>query len=251
MFDTHTHLADKRYDKDREDVIKRARDKEINYILDCGWDVSSSKKVVENSKKYGIVFGAVGIHPHDAEEAKKDYLDILRELGENKKIVAIGEIGLDFYRNLSPPDIQIRVFKEQLMLAKKLSLPGIIHSRKAVKRTIEVVKEVGYFNGVFHALSASYEDVKEIIEMGFYVSVNGSLTYNSKNTKEWLKRIPRDKILVETDSPYLTPYPFRGKRNEPSYLLYVIDELSNVLEIQKSEAEKITEENGKRLFSIH
>ncbi len=250
MFDTHAHLADEQYNKDRDEVIKRAKSTGINYILDCGWNEVASKKTVENAQKYELVFSAVGIHPHDAKSASSDYIDIIYEFTKKEKVVAIGEIGLDFYRNLSAPEIQKRVFEEQLLLAKKLSLPVVIHSRKAVKNVIEIVKKINYFHGVFHSVSASYKDVNEIIEMGFYVSVNGALTFDSKKTKEWLLKIPLDRLLVETDCPYLTPVPFRGKRNEPAYLKYVIRETAITLGMKEKEIESITQENGKRLFKI-
>lgn len=250
MFDTHTHLTDEQYDKDREEVIERAKKEGIEILLDCGWDIQSSREVVKLTEKHRNIYGAVGVHPHETQYVPKDYLDIIEELANNKKIKAIGEIGLDYYKKFSPSDSQLKVFKEQLLLAKKLSLPVIIHSRKAVLETIDIVKEIDYTNGVFHALSTDFEIAKKIIDMGFYIAVNGSLTFNSKRIKQWLPKVPSSKILLETDSPYLTPSPMKGKRNEPSFLKLLLNPLSEILGLSGEIIAKITQENGKKLFSI-
>ncbi|NLL82062.1 MAG: TatD family hydrolase, partial [Tissierellia bacterium] len=216
FIDSHAHLDDDRFDDDREILIESLRANNIDLVFNIGADIKTSKASVELAKKYDHIYAVVGVHPHDAEDAEDNYLDILRELSLEEKVVAIGEIGLDFYYDNSPRDIQRKVFKEQLKLAKELNLPVVIHTRDASQETFDILKEAGKdgsLRGIMHCYSGSVEMAKEYIKLGFYISIAGPVTFkNSRVVKDVAKEIPLDKLLIETDCPYLSPEPHRGKR---------------------------------------
>jgi len=253
LFDTHAHLNDDAFTDDLEDIIKELKDKDFSGVLNVGYDYESSVKAVELSKEEEFFYAAVGLHPHDS----KDYNSILENefikiSEENEKVVAYGEIGLDYYYDNSPRDIQREVFIKQLKVAKKVNKPVIIHSRDAAKDTYEILKEhLDGNTGIIHSCSASAQMVKEYVKLGMYISFSGSVTFkNANNVREAAKAVPTDKLLIETDCPYLTPVPYRGKKNKPSYVEYTAKVLAEVKEVSYDELLYITNENAKRIFNI-
>lgn len=253
LIDSHAHLNDERFDKDREEVIKSLKENNISLIIDPGDDLSSSIKAVKLAEEYENIYAAVGVHPHSAEEMDESTIEALRALGNREKVVAIGEIGLDYYYDNSPRDIQKKWFKRQIQLAKEMDLPIIVHSRDANKDTYDIIKSEAFHNlrGVLHCYSGSLEMAEEYIKLGFYISFAGPVTFkNSKVSKEVAKNVPLDRLLIETDSPYLTPEPHRGKRNEPLYVRYVAGMIAELKGVGFEEIAKASSENAKRLFNI-
>lgn len=252
MIDSHAHLDDEKFNVDREEVIQKLQEKFVKYVINPSSDMESSKRVVELSKEYENIFAAVGVHPHEAEDFESKDLEKLRELAKNPKVVAIGEIGLDYFYDNSPREIQKEVFKKQLQLSVELKLPVIIHTREAMGDTFDILNEFkGKVSGVMHCYTGSIEMAKRFMELGFYISIAGPVTFkNATNVKDMAKQIPLDKLLIETDSPYLTPVPNRGKRNDPSNVLYVADMLANLKEISIDEIIENSRENTIKLFSL-
>lgn len=253
LIDSHAHLYDERYDEDRDEMIKKFQEDNLELVINIGADLESSKDSVLLSEKYDTIYAAVGVHPHDAKEMDDSSIDILRELSKQGKVVAIGEIGLDYHYDNSPRDIQKQWFKEQIDLAKELNLPIIVHSRDASQDVFDIIKQAqdGTLRGVIHCFSESVEMAEEYIKLGFYISLGGPVTFkNAKVPKEVAKYVPLDRLLIETDSPYLTPHPHRGKRNEPKNVRYVAEEISYLKEMPYEKLKEITNENTKRLFRI-
>ncbi|HFL3828405.1 TPA: TatD family hydrolase [Clostridioides difficile] len=253
LIDSHAHLDDERFDKDRDSLIKSLKEEGIDLVINPGSDLGSSIKSVSLSEQYDNIYAAVGIHPHEVKEMDSSTIEVLRSFTNRDKVVAIGEIGLDYYYDNSPRDIQKQKFKEQLNLAKEVNLPVIIHTRDAAKDTFDILKEAqdGSLEGVLHCYSGSLEMALEYIEMGFYISFAGPVTFkNARVSKEVAKAVPIDRLLVETDSPYLTPEPYRGRRNEPVYVRYVAGIIAELRGIPFEEIAKKTSENTRRLFRI-
>ncbi|MCK4334823.1 TatD family hydrolase [candidate division WOR-3 bacterium] len=250
MFDTHTHLCHRSFRADREQTFERAREAGVNLMLEISWDLRSSEETVRFAEEHEGVWVAAGYHPHDAKDAPGNYLQRLEALAKHPKVKAIGEIGLDYYRDLSPRDVQKRVFAEQIELAGELKLPMVIHCRNAMDEVLPIVEEHGYWRGVFHSAAADKEQADKIVQMGFYLGINGTITYNGKRAKSWIPLIPRERLLIETDCPYLTPVPHRGERNEPGYVRYVAEAVADVLETSVEEIAELTESNGRNLFDI-
>ncbi|NLY76766.1 MAG: TatD family hydrolase [Tissierellia bacterium] len=253
LIDSHAHLDDERFDKDRDDIIKSLYESYVELVINPGADLNSSIKAVALAEKYDNIYAAVGVHPHSASEMDQSTMDILRSFAAREKVVAIGEIGLDYYYDNSPRDVQRRWFREQLRLAKEVDLPVIIHSRDAAGDTMEILKEEqdGRLTGVLHCYSGSVEMAEEYIKLGFYISLAGPVTFkNAKVPKEVAKAVPLDKLLIETDSPYMTPEPYRGKRNEPKYVRYVAETIAELRGISLEELAEKTSENAKKLFKI-
>lgn len=252
MIDSHAHLDEERFDEDRDELIKSLKENAISYVINPSSDMETSRRVVELSNKYDNIFAAVGIHPHDAEGFKEEDLDELRELSNNEKVVAIGEIGLDYYYDNSPRDIQKEVFKKQLELSHELDLPVIIHTRDAMGDTYDILKEFeGRVRGVMHCYTGSIEMAEKFMKLGFYISIAGPVTFkNAVNVREMAKQIPLERLLIETDSPYLAPVPNRGKRNDPTNVRYVADMLANLKEIQIDKIIEHSRENTVKLFSL-
>jgi len=239
-------------------------------MLEISWDVRSSEQAIRFAEDHEGVWVAVGYHPHDAKDARtpsghshnqlesrgnntrntSNYLQRLEEFSKHEKVKAIGEIGLDYYRDLSPRDVQKRVFAEQIELADELKLPIVIHCRDAMDEVLPIVAEQGYYRGVFHSISADSEQAQKIVGLGFYLGINGTLTYDSKRTKSWLPRVPKERLLIETDCPYLAPVPYRRERNEPAYVRYVAEAVASLLETSVEEIAELTESNGRNLFDI-
>lgn len=254
LIDTHTHLDDARYNGDREVVITRAREAGVEAFLTIGCDLTTSQAAVALADRYPFVYASVGVHPHEVKHAHAGWYDEFRCLAKNKNVVAYGEIGLDYHYNHSSPKEQRDRFREQLQLARELALPVIIHTREAQEDTIAILKEerASEIGGVFHCFSGDAWLAKEALDLGFYLSFSGILTFqNAAPLKEIAKTTPLDRVLIETDCPYLTPVPYRGKRNEPIYVSQVAKQLAQLHpELSPDHVPQITTVNAKRLFKI-
>lgn len=253
LIDSHAHLDDKRFDKDRDKLISELKENEIDIVINPGANVASSVKAVSLAGKYDNIYAAVGVHPHDAKTVNENTIELLKSLAKKDRVIAIGEIGLDYHYDFSPKDIQKKWFIEQIKLAKELNLPVIVHDREAHKDIYDILKSEasGKTTGVLHCFSGSVELAKEYVKMGFYISLAGPVTFkNAKTPKEVAKEIPLEYLLIETDCPYLTPEPHRGKRNEPLYVRYVASMIAELKGVSFEDVAKKTSENTKRLFNI-
>lgn len=254
LIDSHAHLDDKKYDLDRKYLIENLKENKVELVINIGADLQSSKNSVNLAKEYENIYAAVGIHPHSAKDVTNETLEELKALSKEEKVIAIGEIGLDYHYDYSPRDIQKEQFIAQIKLAKQVNLPVVIHSREATKDTLDIIREEtgdGKLSGVIHAFSGSPEIAREYIKLGFLISVGGTLTFkNARVVKEVVEAIPLEHMIIETDSPYLTPVPYRGKRNEPMFVRYVADEIARIKDINVEEVISVTNENTKRVFDI-
>jgi TatD DNase family protein len=252
FFDTHCHLEMDEYDNDRDEVIRRAEGAGIKYIINAGSDIESNAKALKLSERYDLLYPSVGIHPHDAKTLNDATYRELEGLAENPKVVAIGEIGLDYHYMNSPQDVQIEAFKRQIGLARQCNLPIIVHSRKARDDTLNILKhEAKGLGGVLHCFSGDAGMAKEAMNMGFYISIAGPVTFkNANRLREITSIIPDEYLLIETDAPYLSPVPMRGKRNEPSFLRYTAEVIAEIRGVTLSDIVRITTLNAKRLFKI-
>jgi len=251
MIDTHSHLFSEEFELDIDSCVERCKENNVNKIVLVGFSDITNIKAQELAKKYDIFYPTAGIHP---EEANNDYLakfNGLKEFIKNNKVYAIGECGLDYYWDITYKEEQKKLLRLQCELALELDLPIIIHMRDATKDTYDILKDYKGLRGVMHCYSGSYEMAKEFIKLGFYISLGGPVTFkNAKEPKLVAKGIPLDRLLIETDCPFLAPTPFRGKRNESSYVKYVCEEIAKIREMSVSDIERITEENAKNLFKI-
>lgn len=253
LFDTHTHLDSYKFDEDREEVIKRAQEAGVGLLLNIGFNRETIPTTIALSEKYDFIYAAVGWHPVDSIDMKPEDLNWIEELCSHKKVVAIGEIGLDYHWDTSPKDVQHHVFREQIRLARKLKKPIVIHNRDAHEDIVRILSEenAAEVGGVMHCFSGSAETAKKCLDMNFYISFGGPVTFqNARVPKEVLKQVPLDRILIETDAPYLAPHPFRGKRNESSYVSLVAQTAAELLGKTVDEIASITTENGKKCFRI-
>ncbi|MGM0437006.1 MAG: TatD family hydrolase [Bacillota bacterium] len=253
LIDTHAHLDFPRFDKDRKEVIKRAIDGGVKIIVNIGSSMTSSRNSVELSRRYKEIYSVVGIHPHNADSFNLNVSKKLKKLSENKKVVAIGEIGLDFHYDNSPRKKQKQAFRAQLRLAKSLNLPVVIHTRDADQETLEILKEekISEIGGIMHCFASDKEMAKEILDLGFYIAFGGLITFNNlNNLREVVKEVPINKLLVETDAPYLTPEPYRGKRNEPLYVKYVAEKIAEIKNLSLKEVAQKTTDNAKKVYNI-
>lgn len=250
MIDSHAHLTVRKYRKDLDAVISRAREAGVAAMVNVGFDADSSADGVHLAAEHPDIFAAAGVHPHDADTVDDYIISYLEELSADRNVVAIGEIGLDFYRNLSPRRVQEEVFVRQLALAAKVGLPVIIHDRDAHRRVMEILKSEGAANGVMHCFSGDMGLAKQVLDLGFYISFAGPITYNGGKASEIIRRMPADRLLIETDCPYLAPVPFRGKRNEPAYVKYVLERVAQVLGEPVEAVERLTDDNARRLFGL-
>ncbi len=251
IFESHAHYNSEEFNKDREALFKRLPEEGIQYIINIGADLRTSRLSIEMAKKYPFIYATVGVHPHDVKDMKEENLEHLLHMAAYDKVVAIGEIGLDYHYEHSPKSVQKLWFREQLKLAKELDLPVVIHSREASKDTYDLIMEakLGDRKGVIHCYSGSVEMAKDYIEEGFYIGIGGVITFkNAKKLKEVVKAIPLSKILIETDAPYLAPIPHRGKRNDSTYLKYIIDEIAIIKGVSPDEVEQATYDNGKKMY---
>ena len=257
LFDSHSHLNDEKFDEDREEQIKKIRESGVSNFITAGYSVESSKKALEIAKKYDFIYTTAGVSPNDIpqteEELWKQLAEIEKIVEKNKeKICAIGEIGLDFYWNTDNKELQKKAFIEQIKIANKYNLPIVIHTREAVMDTLQILKENKVTKtGVFHCCPQNRELIKEGLKLGFYISFAGPITFkNSKNAEEMINLVPNDRILIETDSPYLAPEPVRGTRNTPANVKYIAQKIADVKGLTLEEVEKITFENTKNILYI-
>lgn len=252
LVDSHAHVDDERFDADRDAVLERATVAGIKLIINIGADMASSARSIALAEKYSQIYAAVGMHPHDAKDMQEqDYNQLLR-WASHPKVVAIGEIGLDYHYDLSPRPVQKEVFLRQLDIVRQTGKPFIIHEREAHADTFEIVRTVAQgLEGVFHCFSGSVETAREYLKLGFYISVAGPVTFpKSAKTKEVARYVPLDRLLVETDSPYLTPQAFRGRRNEPAHVRLVAEEIAALRNLSLTELALATTQNARRLFRI-
>lgn len=254
LFDTHVHLNAEQFEEDLLEVIERANETGVERMVVVGFDRPTIQKAMELVETYDFIYASVGWHPVDAIDMTDEDLTWIEELSSHPKVVALGEMGLDYYWDKSPRDIQQEVFRKQIQLAKKVKLPIIIHNREATADLVTILKEEGAHEvgGIMHCFSGSVEVAKECIEMNFYISLGGPVTFkNAKKPKEVAKEIPLDRLLIETDCPYLAPHPYRGKRNEPAYVKLVAEQIAELKGISLAEVAKKTTENAKKLFDIN
>lgn len=253
MIDTHAHLSDERIFPHIEEIISSMEEDGLTDIITVGYDIKSSLDCFEISQKYPNVYFSAGIHPHDAKDAKKEDYEVIQELAKNNKMVAIGEIGLDFYYDLSPRNVQERVFLEQLELAHFLKIPAILHLRDAYQVMLNLLKNnknLLEYGAVLHCYSGSYEMLKEYLILDLFVSYGGSITFkNAVDKPKIVKNTPLDRFFLETDCPYLTPEPFRGKTNFPKYVNFVGKKVGEILEKDSTEIDEITTKNAKAFFA--
>ena len=250
-FDTHTHLDDEKFDEDRDQVIKSLQQEGVSLAVNVGSDIASSKRSIALSKQYDFIYASVGVHPNEVGAMGEEDLKTLEEMAQHEKVVAIGEIGLDYYYDEPPKDVQKFWFEKQLRLAEKLNMPFIIHDRDAHQDTMEIIKKVGYTRGVMHCFSGSREMANIMLNMGFYISFAGQVTFkNAPKVKEVAAMVPLDRLLIETDSPYLTPEPHRGKRNNSAFVKFTCAQIANLKGIPVEEVANITLENGKKFYGI-
>ncbi len=253
LIDSHCHLDFDKFAGDRDEVISRARKERVELIVNVGTSLERSKKSIELAKKYEFIYATIGIHPHEAGKVKEDDYGILEGLAENSKVVAVGETGLDYYRNLTPKDKQKECFRRQIALAKKLKLPLIVHNREADEDTFSILKEekAKEIGGILHCFSGNWALARKCLKLGFYISVAGQITYpNAQNLREVVKELPTDRLLIETDSPFLAPQPQRGERNEPAFVRYVAEALAKLHHLSREDISRITTLNAKHLLGI-
>ena len=256
FFDNHAHLDDEKFDEDREEIIEKIHKDEIDKFVSAGYSLESSKKSIELSKKYDFIYSTCGISPNDIpqneEELWKELSEIKKLAKENNKVVAIGEIGLDYHWNTENKELQKKAFIEQIIIANELNLPIQIHTRDAVMDTLEILKQNNVNKkGIFHCCPLNRELVKEGLKLGFYISFAGPVTFkNSKNANEIIEMVPNDKMLIETDSPYLSPEPLRGKRNDPRNVKYIAKKIAEVKNITIEEVADITYENAMKILNL-
>lgn len=253
IFDSHSHYNDEKFNGDREKLIDEVYKSGITKLVVAGYDIKSSEEAIQMANKHEFIYATCGISPNDIDDLPTEYLEKVRKNALNKKVVAIGEIGLDYYWNKENKDFQKKIFKEQIELANELNLPIVIHTREAVMDTIEILKnEVKCKNtGVFHCCPLNVELIKEALKLGYYISFAGPITFkNSKNANQVIETVPLDRMLVETDSPYLSPEPLRGTRNDSRNLKYIIAKIAEVKNMKVEEIAKITYENAKKIFKI-
>ncbi len=248
MIDSHAHLY---YDSfhNLDEVLNRAEEVGVSKIICIGTDLQSSEKCIELAEKYTQLYATVGVHPHDAKLSPVRYLNFLENFLHHPKVVALGEIGLDFHYNHSSQDIQKRVFRQQLELANSLEIPIVVHSRNSDDDLLSCIRETNSTNGVVHCFSSGVDTAKQLIEIGFYISFTGIVTFGNKETESVVKSVDLNNILIETDSPYLAPIPFRGKQNEPSYVKFVAEKIADLKNTTIEEVTRRTTTNTHKLFT--
>ena len=252
LFDTHAHLNDERFDIDRDELISSFEEKGLYACCEIGYDMESSYRAQRLAEQYSLIYSAVGVHPHDTKDMKEEDIPALRKLLGMDKVVALGEIGLDYYYDNSERDVQREWFARQLEIAKEVNMPVVIHSRDAMNDTINILREHGAGDGIIHCYSGSRESAKILLDMGYYISFAGPVTFkNASSILEVASYVPDDRILIETDSPYLAPHPYRGKRNCPLYVEEVARRLAEIRGTDFDKIAEITLANAKRVYRIN
>jgi TatD DNase family protein len=253
IIDSHSHLEMPDFRKDLEEVIQRAEASDVGTIFTVGTESKDWRKALEIAHSHPSIYAILGVHPHHAKEINHETYSTLTRLCRDEKVKAYGEIGLDFFRNLSPQDVQLKRFREQVGLARDLGLPIVVHDREAHQETLEVLKseKAEECGGIIHCFSGDYEMAKACIDMGFYISVPGSITFkNAESLREIVKKIPLESLLIETDAPFLTPEPFRAKRNEPSYVRYTAQKVAEIKKVSFDKVAEVTTENALRVYRL-
>ena len=251
LFDTHAHLNDPAFDPDREELMAGLAAKGIGYVMNAGCSLESSKDIIQMAEKYPWLYGSVGSHPDSADEVNEEVIEAYRQMATHEKVKAIGEIGLDYYYEDIPRDIQKNAFRMQMQLAKEIDMPVIVHEREAHDDGMRIVKEFPAVRGVFHCYSGSAEMARQLVKLGWYIGFTGVLTFkNARKAVETAASIPLDRIVIETDCPFMAPEPYRGKRNDPGYLPKMAEKLAEIRGISVEEAIAVTTANAKRLYRI-
>lgn len=249
LVDTHAHIYDEKFKEDFNKVMDRINN-ELDFVVSIGYDMESSEKSMALAEKYEKIYSVIGFHPTEIKEYSKESEKKLEELAKNSKVVAIGEIGLDYYWMEDPKEKQQEIFKLQMELARRVKLPVVIHTRDAMEDTVNILEEYKDLGGILHCYPGSYETAKKLMDR-YYFGIGGVVTFkNNKVTKETVKKLPLERIVIETDCPYLTPEPFRGKRNEPVYVKYVAEKIAEIKEISLDEVIEVTTNNAKMIYSI-
>ena len=250
IFDTHAHYDDSRFDEDRDELLSSLYSKGVTNVINCGCDLKSSLKALELAEKYDFIYAAVGVHAHEAEETTESDLKAIEELYKKDKVVAVGEIGLDYHYDFSPRERQIEVFERQLALAKELDLPVIVHDREAHEDTMNLLKKYRP-KGVVHCFSGSAEMVKEVVKLGMYIGLGGAVTFkNARKPVEVAEYLPLEYLLLETDAPYMTPIPYRGQRCDSGHIAYTAQKIAEVKGMDIQELIDKCNANSHRLFGI-
>lgn len=250
IFDSHAHYDDAKFDNDRDELIKSMLDKNVNTIINCGTDIDNSNKCINISKRFERVYCALGVHPHEADSVNSDFIEKLKNLFDFKKAIAVGEIGLDYHYDLSKRENQIDIFEKQIKLALEINKPIIVHDREAHKDTLDLLKKYKP-KGVIHCFSGSVEMAKEIINLGMYIGIGGAVTFkNAKKIVDVVKQTPLNRILLETDAPYMTPVPYRGTRCNSEHILFTAQKISEIKCIDTNKILEDSTENACNLFSI-
>lgn len=249
MIDTHCHLIDPQFNKDLEEVIKRAWSAGIKNIINVGYDRETSIRALRMNEKYAWILPAVGIHPNESADESVAQMAEIDALCDNKKVIAIGETGLDFYRHYYPKEAQQALFEKHINIARKYNLPLIIHTRMSIDEAIKILVREDYHKGLFHCFSGTIEQAKKVMNLGYYLGFGGVLTF-SKNMREVFQYVPLDFVMFETDAPFLAPANHRGHRNEPVFIFETLNVAASIKGLSADEVEKITEKNARKLFSL-
>ncbi len=251
IFDSHAHYDDKQFDKDRDALLSSMNKNGVDFILNSGESLRASKAGVELGKKYDFIYSASGIHPSNTKNMTEEIYNEIKDLTKNEKVVAIGEIGLDYHYDNTDKEKQRYWFKRQLEMAKELSMPVIIHSRDAAQECFDIIKESGVNKGIIHCYSGSPEMALAYVKLGFYIGIGGVLTYNNaKKTVDCVRILPLNKIVLETDCPYLAPVPNRGKRNDSTMIKFVAEKIAEIKHVPVNEVYSVTSQNAKNVFGI-
>ena len=251
LFDTHAHMNDPAYDEDREEVLLGLKDKGVELMMNVGCCLDSSKDCIAMAEKYPFVYASVGTHPDSANEVDEQVIETYRQMARHPRVLAIGEIGLDYYYETIPRETQQKAFRMQMALAKELDMPVIVHERNAHDDGMRIVKEFKGVTGVFHCYSGSAEMARQLVDMGWYIGFTGVLTFkNARKAVETAQSIPLERIVLETDCPFMAPEPFRGKRNDPGYLYRMAERLAELRDLPVEQIWQITTQNAKRLYRM-
>lgn len=251
IFDSHAHYDSERFDGIRDDVISSMPSNNVSGIVNCGSDIASSKTSISLAEKYPFIYAAVGVHPHEAQASPEDYLDILRDISKREKVVAIGEIGLDYHYDFSPRDLQKRFLSEQLALAAELDLPVILHDRESHEDMYSILSRFTPLKGVMHCFSGSVELMRQALSYGLYIGIGGSLTFkNARVPVEVAAAVPMDRFILETDAPYMAPVPHRGETNVSPFIIHIAEKMAEIKGVPVDEILLRGEENAKTLFGI-
>ncbi len=251
LFDTHAHMNDPAFDEDRAAVLLSLREKGVESILNAGCSLEASRESIALAEQYDFVYAAVGSHPDAADEVDENTIEVYRQMAKHPRVRAIGEIGLDYHYETVPREIQKRAFRMQMELARQLNMPVIVHERSAHGDGMEIVKEFPGVTGVFHCYSGSAEMARQLVDLGWYIGFTGVLTFkNARSAVETAQAIPLDRIVLETDCPYMAPEPFRGRRNDPGYLYRMAQRLAELRGLSPEDVQRITTENARRLYRL-